>query len=115
MHLEDLLAAGVIDSEKLRREDVISIETTVKYEGYLKQQDREVEKLRKAEAKRIPTDLDFASMPGLSLEIVEKLSRVRPTSIAQASRIPGVTPASISILLFHIESRRQHHPPESVA
>jgi tRNA uridine 5-carboxymethylaminomethyl modification enzyme len=81
----------------------------------LKQQEKEVQKLQKAEAKRIPADLDYASMPGLSREIVEKLSRVRPTSIAQASRIPGVTPASISILLFHIEFRQRRKHPESVA
>ena len=53
-------------------------------------------------------------MPGLSREIVEKLSRIRPQSIAQASRIPGITPASISILLFHMEMRRLSDHPESV-
>jgi tRNA uridine 5-carboxymethylaminomethyl modification enzyme len=114
IHLEDLMKEGVLDSENLRAEDIVSIETAIKYEGYLKQQEREVEKLRKAEAKRIPNDLDYAQMPGLSREIIEKLSRVRPTSIAQASRIPGVTPASISILLFHIEVRRLSDHPESV-
>jgi tRNA uridine 5-carboxymethylaminomethyl modification enzyme len=114
IHLADLIKEGVLDSENLRAEDVVSIETAIKYEGYLKQQEREVEKLRKAEAKRIPHDLDYALMPGLSREIIEKLSRVRPTSIAQASRIPGVTPASISILLFHIEMRRLSDHPESV-
>jgi len=115
IHLEDLFAEGVIDSEPLRREDLVSIETALKYEGYLKQQEKEVQKLQKAEAKRIPADLDYASMPGLSREIVEKLSRVRPTSIAQASRIPGVTPASISVLLFHMEFRQRRKQPESVA
>jgi tRNA uridine 5-carboxymethylaminomethyl modification enzyme len=94
---------------------MVSIETAIKYEGYLRQQDREVEKLRKAEGKRIPADLDYAGMPGLSREIVEKLSQVRPASIAQASRIPGITPAAISILLFHIEMRHLSGRPESVA
>jgi len=115
VRLEALFAEGVIESEQLRREDVVSIETAVKYEGYLKQQEREVEKLRKAEEKRIPADLDYDKMPGLSREIVEKLSRVRPSSIAQASRIPGVTPAAISILLFHIGYRQDRKHPESVA
>jgi len=114
IHLEDLMKEGVLDSENLRAEDIVSIETAIKYEGYLKQQEREVEKLRNAEAKRIPHDLDYAQMPGLSREIIEKLSRVRPASIAQASRIPGVTPASISILLFHIAMRRLSDHPESV-
>jgi tRNA uridine 5-carboxymethylaminomethyl modification enzyme len=105
IRMEELIAEGVLQTESLRREDIVSLETSIKYEGYLKQQDREVEKLRKAESKRIPADLDYAVMPGLSREIVEKLTRIRPQSIAQASRIPGITPASISILLFHMEMR----------
>ena len=109
------MAENVIEIEKLRREDLVSIETSIKYEGYIKLQDREVEKLRKAESRRIPAHLDYASMAGLSHEIVEKLSRIRPQSIAQASRIPGITPASISILLFHMEMRRPPAQPESVA
>ena len=71
------------------------METAIKYEGYLRQQDREVEKLRKAESRRIPDDLDYA-MPGLSREIVEKLSRVRP----HRSRRPAAYP----------ESRRHRFP-----
>ena len=117
VRLEDLLAAGIVqlNSEDFRREDLVSIETAIKYEGYLRQQEREVLKLQKAESKRIPEGLDYGMMPGLSREIVEKLTRVRPASIAQASRIPGVTPAAITILLFHIEMRRLSGHPESVA
>jgi tRNA uridine 5-carboxymethylaminomethyl modification enzyme len=107
IRLEELVREGVVQIEELRREDLISIETAIKYEGYLKQQEREVEKLRNAETKRIPPDMDYSAMPGLSREIVEKLSRVRPQSIAQASRIPGITPASITILLFHLEMQRR--------
>ncbi|OLC30383.1 MAG: tRNA uridine-5-carboxymethylaminomethyl(34) synthesis enzyme MnmG [Acidobacteria bacterium 13_1_40CM_3_56_11] len=114
IHLADLIAEGVMETETLRREDIVSLETSIKYEGYLKQQEREVEKLRKAESKRLPPDLDYAAMPGLSREIVEKLNRIRPQSIAQASRIPGITPASISILLFHLEMRRKETQPKSV-
>jgi tRNA uridine 5-carboxymethylaminomethyl modification enzyme len=114
IHLEQLISEGVLQTEGLRREDVISLETSIKYEGYLKQQSREVEKLRHAESKRIPADLDYANMAGLSREIVEKLTRIRPQSIAQASRIPGITPASISILLFHLELRRHRHQIENV-
>ena len=112
--MEQLIAEGVLQTESHRREDIVSLETSIKYEGYVKQQDREVEKLRKAESKRLPEDLDYSNMPGLSREIVEKLSRVRPRSIAQASRIPGITPASISILLFHLEARRLPREPETV-
>ena len=105
IRIEDLIKEGVLAAEPLRREDIVSLETSIKYEGYLKQQLREVQKLRNAESKRLPEDLDYANMPGLSREIVEKLSRIRPQSIAQATRIPGITPASISILLFHLEMR----------
>jgi tRNA uridine 5-carboxymethylaminomethyl modification enzyme len=114
IHMEDLIAEGVLEAKGLRREDVVSLETRIKYEGYLKQQDREVERLRKAESRRIPEDLDYANMPGLSHEIVEKLQRIRPHSIAQASRIPGMTPAAISILLFQIEMRRKPRSEKAV-
>ncbi len=114
IHLSDLISERVISTEPLRREDIVSLETSIKYEGYLKQQEREVEKLRKAESKRLPQDMDYERMPGLSREIVEKLTRIRPQSIAQASRIPGITPAAISILLFHLEMRRNPSEAESV-
>jgi tRNA uridine 5-carboxymethylaminomethyl modification enzyme len=106
IHLEELVAEGVLSGENLRREDLFSIETDIKYAGYIRQQDREVEKLRQAESKQVPEDLDYSSMPGLSREMVEKLTRVQPKSIAQASRIPGITPAAISILLLHMEMRK---------
>jgi tRNA uridine 5-carboxymethylaminomethyl modification enzyme len=115
IHLRDLIDEGVLDSAGLARVDVVAVETDIKYEGYLRQQEREVDKLRKAEAKRIPEELDFSNMPGLSREMVEKLTRVRPQSIAQASRIPGITPAAISILLFHIELRRNKARSEALA
>ena len=115
IRLEELVREGVVEAGHLRREDLISIESAIKYEGYLKQQDREVEKLRRAEAKRIPDDMDYASMAGLSREIVEKLTRIRPRSVAQASRIPGITPASITILLLHLEMRSRRTEPECVA
>jgi len=114
IHMEDLIREGVLTTEPVRREDIVSLETSIKYEGYLKQQEREVEKLKKAESRRIPEDFDYAGMPGLSREIVEKLSCVRPQSIAQASRIPGITPASISILLFHLEIRRNRPQSETI-
>jgi tRNA uridine 5-carboxymethylaminomethyl modification enzyme len=115
IHLKDLIGEGVLHTGWLAPEDILAIETDIKYEGYLRQQDREVEKLRKAESKRIPEDLDYANMPGLSREMVEKLTRVKPQSIAQASRIPGITPAAVSILLFHIEMRRNKTRSEILA
>jgi tRNA uridine 5-carboxymethylaminomethyl modification enzyme len=105
IRLEALVQEGVFEVSGLRKEDIVSIETAIKYEGYLKQQEREIEKLRKAESRVLPEGLDYASMPGLSREMAEKLSRLRPRTVAQASRIPGMTPAALSVLLFHLASR----------
>jgi tRNA uridine 5-carboxymethylaminomethyl modification enzyme len=114
IRLEELIRAGVLAADSLRREDIISAETDIKYEGYLRHQEREIERLQKAESRRLPEGMNYAAMPGLSREIVEKLTRVRPQSIAQASRIPGITPASLSIILFHLETRQGRIEPESV-
>ena len=75
-----------------------TVETEFKYAGYLAQQQRQVERLRDSEAKRIPADFTYTDMPGLSNEVVEKLTRVRPETLGQAGRIPGVTPAAIAVL-----------------
>jgi tRNA uridine 5-carboxymethylaminomethyl modification enzyme len=89
--------------EQLSWEESKAVETAIKYEGYLKQQTNEIEKMRKAESRRIPLDFEYHAIPGLSREMIEKLSRIRPTTIGQASRIPGVTPAALSILHIHLE------------
>jgi tRNA uridine 5-carboxymethylaminomethyl modification enzyme len=84
-----------------------TVETEIKYEGYMKQQDAQIRRLREAESRRIPEDFRFREMPGLSREIWEKLERVRPETIGQASRIPGVTPAAIAILDVQLTLRQQ--------
>jgi tRNA uridine 5-carboxymethylaminomethyl modification enzyme len=75
-----------------------TVETEFKYAGYLEQQRRQVERLREAEARRIPRDFSYTDLPGLSNEVREKLIRVRPETLGQAGRIPGVTPAAIAVL-----------------
>src|SRR5438876_5266304 len=85
------------------RNELKSVETTIKYAGYLQQQERAIERLKKAEQRSIPEWFDYASVSGLSREMNEKLQRVRPRTLAQASRIPGVTPAAISLLNVFIE------------
>ncbi len=77
---------------------LMTLETEVKYDGYLRQQERLVERLREAESRRIPPDFDYTSVPGLSREIREKLERVRPETVGQAGRIPGVTPAAVAVI-----------------
>jgi tRNA uridine 5-carboxymethylaminomethyl modification enzyme len=89
--------------DQLSWEEGKAVETSIKYEGYLKQQTTEIEKMRKAESRRIPLEFEYQAIPGLSREMIEKFSRVRPTTIGQASRIPGVTPAALSILHIHLE------------
>lgn len=75
-----------------------TVETEIKYGGYITQQEKQIERLKNAERRRIPASFGFACVPGLSREIREKLERVRPATLGQAARIPGVTPAAIAIL-----------------
>jgi tRNA uridine 5-carboxymethylaminomethyl modification enzyme len=84
------------------------IEADVKYEGYIRRQDQQVERFRKMEEKRFPPGFDFASIAGLSAEAREKLSKIAPASVGQASRISGVRPADIAVLLLHM--RRDDGP-----
>jgi tRNA uridine 5-carboxymethylaminomethyl modification enzyme len=85
------------------RNEMKTVETEIKFAGYLDQQRRSMEKLKKAEEQRIPEWFDYGAVSGLSREMHEKLTRVRPQTIGQASRIAGVTPAAISLLLVYIE------------
>jgi tRNA uridine 5-carboxymethylaminomethyl modification enzyme len=85
------------------------VEIQTKYAGYIDRQHDEIERSRRNEETVLPEDLDYASIKGLSSEVSEKLARQRPASIGQASRIPGVTPAAISILLVHLKKRAYRH------
>jgi tRNA uridine 5-carboxymethylaminomethyl modification enzyme len=91
------------------RNELKSVETEIKYEGYLLQQQRAMERLKKSEQHSIPEWFDYRAVSGLSREMQEKLSKVRPRTIGQASRIPGVTPAAVSLVNVYIEiqSRRR--------
>ena len=91
----------------LNPEELRSVETEIKYEGYLRQQRADIEKIRRASAKALPADLEYANIAGLSREVVEKLSRIRPVTIGQASRIPGVTPAALAIIHVQLEVDRR--------
>jgi len=84
--------------EETRDIDIASVETTVKYQGYLKQEQARAERARREERRRIPGDFPFGRVPGLSREAVHRLSQVRPETLGQASRIPGVTPAAVAVL-----------------
>jgi tRNA uridine 5-carboxymethylaminomethyl modification enzyme len=83
------------------------VEIEVKYEGYIRRQLRQVEKFRDSEAKTIPAWMDYRAIPELRNEAKEKFSAVRPISVGQASRISGISPADVSILLVYLEGKRR--------
>jgi tRNA uridine 5-carboxymethylaminomethyl modification enzyme len=85
------------------RNELKSVETEIKYAGYLDQQQRAIDRLKKAEQRRIPDWFDYRAVSGLSREMQEKLGKVVPQTIGQASRIPGVTPAAVSLINVYIE------------
>jgi tRNA uridine 5-carboxymethylaminomethyl modification enzyme len=85
------------------RNELKSVETEIKYAGYLQQQERSIERLKKAEQRHIPDWFDYRSVSGLSREMQEKLLRIRPRTLGHAARIPGVTPAAVSLVNVYIE------------
>jgi tRNA uridine 5-carboxymethylaminomethyl modification enzyme len=96
-----------------RRNEARAVETEIKFAGYLEQQKKSIEKLKSAEAVAIPEWIEYAAISGLSREMRETLERVRPITIGQASRIPGVTPAALS--LVHVSIRVQGERRSSAA
>ena len=101
VRLEQLAANGSVSLEIDRSSesvDLSSVETAVKYVGYLKRQESEIERARKDERRGIPHDFPFNRVPGLSREVIQRLSQVRPDTLGHASRIPGVTPAAVAVL-----------------
>ena len=97
----DAMASSPVPiEEKVSRQ----VEIEVKYEGYIERQQREIEKFKNLERMRIPEGFDYATVHGLSNELKEKLSAVRPVSLGQASRIDGITPAALSVLMIALKS-----------
>ena len=79
----------------------------MKYEGYIKRQKADIERLQRNENTLIPNNIDYKNVVGLSNEVKQKLNEARPESIARASRLPGITPAAISLLMVHIKKHRK--------
>ena len=88
------------------------VETMAKYEGYIQRQQQMVEKFRHLEAWAIPTDMCYDGIAGLSTEVRHKLHQVRPVSLGQASRIAGITPAALSILMVFLKKRSGSQAPD---
>ena len=100
INFNDLTTEGVIADSAVSADVLEQIEIHAKYDGYIKRQLEELERFKKNEELILPKSINYKELPGLSIEVAEKLSEVRPHSLGQASRIPGITPASISILMI---------------
>jgi tRNA uridine 5-carboxymethylaminomethyl modification enzyme len=87
--------------------DIASVETEFKYEGYLKRQAVAVDRQRRQETRAIPDDFSFCGIPGLSREMIDRLSETQPATLGQASRIPGVTPAAVAVVAAHLDRHRR--------
>ena len=99
----ELIGENSQDEEEI----IEAIEVSVKYEGYIRRQEQEVEKFKKLENRRIPIGFDYDVIKGFSNEVAEKLKKVQPSSVGQASRISGITPAAISLLLVVLDRNRR--------
>ena len=88
--------------EKFSQEIIDQIDINIKYEGYISRQMKQVEQFKKLETRKIPDDIDYDAVPSLRIEAVQKLKQYKPVSIGQASRISGVSPADISVLLVYL-------------
>jgi tRNA uridine 5-carboxymethylaminomethyl modification enzyme len=103
--LADMLERGLVAleiDEESRAVDIDSLQTSVKYEGYLKRQEVEIERARRDERRRIPAGFPFARVPGLSKEVIQRLAQVQPDTLGHALRIPGVTPAAVAVLAAYV-------------
>ena len=115
--LADLLKRTELNYEKLKeldderpkltKQEAQEVEIQVKYEGYIRMQEDQVEKFKKLEEKELKEDIDYEDIKGLSLEARQKLNKLKPTSVGQASRISGVSPADISVLLIFLEQQKR--------
>jgi tRNA uridine 5-carboxymethylaminomethyl modification enzyme len=105
VRLEQLVHSGNVSLEisaKHSSVDLASVETAIKYSGYLKRQEAETARAKKDEARRIPADFRFDTVPGLSKEVVQRLTEVRPDTLGHALRVPGVTPAAVAVLSAYV-------------
>ncbi len=105
LRYNDLVTIG--EGKELSPEVKEQLEIQIKYEGYIEKQKAQVERFERLEGKRLPTDLVYSEIEGISVEARQKLEKLKPESIGQASRISGVSPADISVLLVYMEQKRQ--------
>ena len=100
----DMIAEIDPDRPELPKDVIEQVEITIRYEGYINRQERQVEQFKKLERKLIPADIDYNDVSSLRLEARQKLEKFRPVNIGQASRIGGVNPADVSVLIIYLDS-----------
>ncbi|MEM6710614.1 MAG: tRNA uridine-5-carboxymethylaminomethyl(34) synthesis enzyme MnmG, partial [Pseudomonadota bacterium] len=106
---------GIPDHLKQDRVVLELAETEIKYAGYIKRQDEEIQLIRRHESLAIPEEIDYDALAGLSNELRQKLAEARPLTLAQASRVPGVTPAALSLLLIEVQRRKRQAGEQRLA
>ena len=111
--LEDVLKYGQLPAA-LSQEETRFVESEVKYEGYIRKQEKEIAKARRIDSMKIPRDMDFNKVAGLTREAVEKLEKKRPATLGDARRIPGLTPAAVQNVGLHLEIQRKRGAKPSV-
>ena len=89
--------------------DIASVEISLKFDGYLARQQQAVERARRHEVRQIPGEFPYRRVPGLSAEVVQRFEQVRPATLGQALRIPGVTPAAVAILGAYVDRHAHDH------
>jgi tRNA uridine 5-carboxymethylaminomethyl modification enzyme len=119
VRLADLISQGRLPRFEMDASsgfiDLASAETAAKYVGYLRRQESEIERARRDERRRIPIDFPFEGVPGLSREVVQRLTQIRPDTLGQALRIPGITPAAVAVLSAYVGRWSTVVPPRDVA
>jgi len=100
--LSALVRDGFELEQPVSRLDIPSVETTLKYQGYLKRQESDIARRSREENRRIPVSFRYAGVPGLSAEVIQRLSQVRPETLGQAMRVPGITPAALAVLSAYV-------------
>ena len=123
--LAELLKRPEITYEKLKEIDPerpeisyhsqVQVSVNIKYEGYIQKQERQINRFRKLESRKLPEDLDYMALEGIRIEAREKLAERKPDSVGQASRISGVSPADINVLLIHLEKRKYRNQQNVVS
>jgi tRNA uridine 5-carboxymethylaminomethyl modification enzyme len=110
--LVNLVASGEVPFETVdgsEAMDIAAVETEIKYSGYIRREEAAIARARREEFRTIPEGFCYERLPGLTREAIERLSSVRPETLGQASRVPGVTPAAVAVVGFHVEKWRRSH------